>query len=241
MEVKGAMVGACLSSGAARMAYPPIVGSGPNAVTLHYERDDRRMEAGEMLVNDTACEYGMFAADITRSYPVAGRFTAEQRAIYELVLAAQKAGIAKVRPGAAFHEAWDATVDVVIDGLMKLGVLKGTREEIVKSKSWQAFYPHGCSHWLGLDVHDAGSYGMLTVPGDRLAKFSNASAKLVAGEALTMEPGIYIPKGTKDVDPKWWGIGVRIEDDILVTEGGNECLSCGLPREVAELEKALAP
>ena len=237
-DLKAAMVELCLSAGAARMAYPPIVGSGRNSVILHHERDDKRLEEGEILVNDTGCEYGMYAADVTRSYPVSGRFSPEQRQIYEIVLAAQKAGFAAVRVGAPFHEVHDATVRVVVDGLFQLGILSGDRGEVIRTRAYQEFYPHGSSHWIGLNVHDAGSYGY--PPGvARLERYGKAETRLEAGMALTVEPGIYIPeRSTKD--PKWWNIGVRIEDTVLVTSGGMDCLSCAAPREVADLEKTIA-
>ncbi|HEX5855188.1 MAG TPA: aminopeptidase P family protein, partial [Thermoanaerobaculia bacterium] len=236
--LKGAMVERCLAGGSQRMAYAPIVGSGPNSVILHYADANRPMRAGEMIVNDTACEYGLYAADVTRSYPVGGTFSAEQRALYEVVLAAQKAAIAKAVVGAAHHGVHDAALAVVVDGLVKLGFLKGTREEIVKSRSYTAFFPHGTSHWLGLDVHDAGSYEIAD-PTDRWTRYSSAMAKLKPGMVLTVEPGIYIPEKSEGVDPKWWNLGVRIEDDILVTDKGPECLSCAAPREIADVERAI--
>jgi len=236
--LKAAMVAACLAGGGARMAYPPIVGSGPNSVILHYERADRGLQAGEMVVNDTACEYGMYAADVTRSYPVSHRFTPEQKAIYEIVLAAQKAGIEKVRPGSRIHEIYETTVRVVVDGLLGLGLLQGDRDEIIRSRSFRRFYPHGCSHWLGLDVHDAGSYEFDLADDSWRDRFFYARAVLRPGMVLTVEPGIYVPEGATP-DRKWWNIGVRIEDDVLVTPAGPECLSCALPREIADVEKAL--
>ncbi len=201
-------------------------------------RDDKTMEDGEIVVNDTACEYGMYAADVTRSYPVSGRFSPDQKKIYEIVLAAQKAGFAAVKPGAAFHEVHDATVRVVVDGLLGLGILSGNRDEILRTRAYQKFYPHGSSHWIGLNVHDAGSY---EVPAGltRLERYGKAQTKLEPGMALTVEPGIYIPEKST-ADPRWWNLGVRIEDDVLVTPAGMECLSCGAPRELAEVEKAIA-
>lgn len=237
-DLKAAMVGLCLSRGAARMAYPPIVGSGRNSVILHYERDEKRLEDGEMIVNDTGCEYSMYAADVTRSYPVSGRFSQEQRKIYEIVLAAQKAGFAAVKPGTQFKDVHNATVRVVVDGLLQLGILSGNREEILRTRSYQKFYPHGSSHWIGLNVHDVGSYGY--PPGvARLERYGKAEIRLEPGMALTVEPGIYIPERSTP-DPKWWNIGARIEDTVLVTPQGMECLSCGAPREIADVEKAIA-
>ncbi len=237
-DLKAAMVGMCLARGAARMAYPPIVGSGRNGVVLHYVDDSKRLADGEFIVNDTACEYGMYTSDVTRSYPVSGHFSEEQRKIYEIVLAAQKAGFAAVKPGAAFHEVHDATVRVVVDGLLALGVLTGDRAEILRTRAYQKFYPHGSSHWVGLNVHDAGSYQY--PPGvERLARYGVAQTKLEPGMVLTVEPGIYIPAGGAP-DPRWNDLGARVEDVVLVTATGMECLSCGAPREIADVEKAIA-
>ena len=237
--VRAPLESVCTSGGALRMAYPSIVGSGPNSVILHYERDDRRMNAGDMVVNDSACEFDMYAADVTRSYPVSGTFSPEQRAIYDVVLAAQKAGFGKIRPGAAFHEVHDATVDAVVDGLLRLGILRGDRAEIMRTRAYTAFYPHGSSHWLGMDVHDVGSYGFSNPDAPRLERYSLAQTRLEPGMAFTVEPGIYIPEGAKGVDSKWWNIGVRIEDDVLVTSSGMDCLSCSAPRELADVEKTI--
>lgn len=236
-DLKAAMVGLCLSRGAARMAYPPIVASGRNSVILHHERDDKKLEDGEMIVNDTGCEYRQYAADVTRSYPVSGRFSPAQKQIYEIVLAAQKAGFAAVKPGAAFHEVHDATVRVIVDGLLSLGILSGDRGEILKTRAYQRFYPHGSSHWIGLDVHDVGNYGNPDGVA-RLERYGLSQTKLEPGMALTVEPGVYIPEGSTR-DPRWWNIGVRIEDTVLVTPEGFECLSCGASREIADIEKTM--
>lgn len=238
--LKAAMVQHCLAGGAARMAYAPIVGSGPNSVILHYPDARRVMQRGEMIVNDTACEVGLYAADVTRSSPVNRTFSPEQKAIYEIVFAAQKAGIAKAVAGSVLHDVHDASLAVVVDGLIKLGLVKGTRKEVLASRSFTAFFPHGTSHWLGLDVHDAGSYEIADAT-DRWTRYSSSMAKLKPGMVLTVEPGIYIPEKSEGVDPKWWNIGVRIEDDVLVTEKGPECLSCAAPREIADVEKAMKP
>jgi Xaa-Pro aminopeptidase len=240
-EVQAAFENVCRRGGAVRNAYPPIVASGPNSVILHYEKNERTMKSGDVIVNDSACEFRMYAADVTRTYPVSGAFTPEQRAVYAIVLEAQKAGFAKVRPGAAFHEVHDATVGVVVDGLLKLGILKGKRDEIIAKHTYARFYPHGSSHWLGMDVHDVGSYAFSNPEAPRIERYSLAQAKLGPGMALTVEPGIYIPDHAENVDPKWWGIGVRIEDDVLVTPDGMDCLSCAAPREIADVEAAMHP
>jgi len=236
--LKSAMVGHCLAEGSARMAYAPIVGSGLNSVILHYDADDQPMAAGSMIVNDAACEYAMYSADVTRSYPAAGKFSADQRAVYEIVLAAQNAGIKMARPGIPLRDVHIATVEVVVDGLIKLGILAGSRDQNVKDRTFEKFYPHGSGHWLGLDVHDAGSYGYPEGV-ERKERYGKAMTVLAPGMILTVEPGIYIPEGST-TDKRWWNIGVRIEDDVLVTPAGAECLSCGAPREIADVEKAIA-
>lgn len=236
--LKAAMVGACMAGGATRMAYPPIVGSGRNSVILHYEVADAPLSAGDMIVNDTACEYALYAADVTRSYPVSGRFSPEQRAIYEIVLRAQKAGFEKARPGAAFRDVHQATAEVIVDGLLGLGILAGDRAEILKRREYQKFYPHGSSHWIGMRVHDVGSYGYPEGVG-RLERYGEAMTRLEPGMVLTIEPGIYIPEGAT-ADRKWWNIGARIEDVVHVTPAAAECFSCAAPRELAEVEKAIA-
>ena len=153
------------------------------------------------------------------------------------MLTAQKAGFAAVKPGAAFHEVHDATVRVVVDGLLALGILTGDRADILKTRAYQRFYPHGSSHWIGLDVHDVGSYGNPEGV-TRLERYGLSQTKLEPGMALTVEPGIYIPEHST-ADPKWWNIGVRIEDTVLVTPEGPECLSCAAPREIADIEKTV--
>ena len=237
-DLKAAMVATCLHGGAGRMSYPPIVGSGRNSVILHYEPADKRLDDGGMIVNDTACEYGMYAADVTRSYPVSGKFTAEQRAIYDIVLAAQKAAIAAVKPGIAYHTMNEITLRVVVEGLIRLGLMSGDVDELIASGAQRKFYPHGAGHWIGLNVHDPGSYGF--PPGvKREERYRSANTVLRPGMVFTVEPGIYIPEGSTE-DERWWNIGVRIEDEILVTATGSECLSCAAPREVVEIERRIA-
>ena len=227
-EVQEALDGYCYANGARRMAYPSVVASGPNSVFLHWERSDRRMKAGDVLLNDSGAEYRYYATDITRTYPVSGRFSPEQRAIYDVVLAAQKAALAQVRPGALHAEIGKAAARVQTEGLVRLGFLSGNVDKLVRDNGHRAFTKHGISHWVGLDVHDPGRYA---VAGD--------SRRLEPGMVFTIEPGIYIPEGMAGVDRKWWNIGVRIEDVVLVTDSGYECLSCSVPREAAEVEKTV--
>ena len=227
-EVQQALDSYCFANGARRMAYPSIAASGPNSVYLHWEKNDRRMQDGDVLLNDSGAEYGYYATDITRTYPVNGRFSPEQKAVYEAVLGVQKSVIARVRPGITHDEIERASARGQTEALVKLGLLSGDVDKLVSERAYFKFTRHGISHWVGMDVHDAGSYTV-----------GDSSRALVPGMVLTVEPGIYIPSNMPGVDPRWWNIGVRIEDTILVTEKGSDCLSCGAPKEVADLEKAV--
>ena len=202
--------------GCESVAYNSIVGSGPNSTILHYEADRRLMHAGEIVCMDVAGEYHGYAADITRSYPVSGKYSKEQRAIYEVVLAAQSAGIGKCQVGEPFDSPHYAAVKVLGDGLLRLGVIKN-RDDLAR------YFMHGTSHYLGLDVHDA-----------------HGSDTLQDSEVLTVEPGIYIKAGSP-CDKKWWNIGIRIEDDILVTSHGPEILSEAAPRDPDKIEALMRP
>ena len=206
-------------------AYQPIVGSGPNSCVLHYVKNDRRMEDGEMLLVDAGCEYRGYASDVTRSMPVNGRFSSEQKAIYQVVLDAQKAAIEKVSPRCHWNDPHDAAVRTITRGLVKLGLLKGRVPALIKAAAYKKFFMHRTGHWLGMDVHDVGDY-----------RVGDEWRHLEPGMVMTVEPGIYIPPGIKGVARKWWGIGVRIEDDVLVTKDGCEVLSRDVPREIADIE-----
>ncbi|MGE5275797.1 MAG: aminopeptidase P N-terminal domain-containing protein [Acidobacteriota bacterium] len=227
-EIQQALEGYCFANGARRMAYPSIVGSGPDSVFLHWDKNNRRMEAGEVVLNDSGAEYGYYATDITRTYPVSGRFSAEQRAIYEIVLDAQKQALALVKPGARHGEIEEKCARVQTEGLLRLGLLSGDADRILKERAYRRFTLHGVSHWVGLDVHDRGR-----------DEVGGSSRVLEPGMVFTIEPGIYVPSNAPGVDPKWWNIGVRIEDTILVTRDGSECLSCSAPREIADVEKTV--
>jgi Xaa-Pro aminopeptidase len=227
-EVQQAHDGYCYSNGARRMAYPSVVGSGPNSVFLHWDKSDRQIQAGDVVLNDSGTEYGYYATDITRTYPASGRFSPEQRAVYEVVLDAQKQAMALVKPGTRHEEIEQKSARVQTEGLVRLGLLSGDVERLLREKAYRKLTRHGIVHWVGLDVHDKGGY-----------EVGGVSRVLEPGMVFTIEPGIYVPANTAGVDPKWWNIGVRVEDTILVTREGYECLSCDAPKEIADVEKTV--
>jgi Xaa-Pro aminopeptidase len=216
------------SRGAERHSFLPIVGSGPNATTLHYVRNDREIQDGDLVLVDSGAEYQYYAADVTRTFPANGKFTPAQRRIYEIVLAAQMASIAATRPGVTIDELHNKTCEVLVDGLLDCGLLTGDRAEILKTGGHKRFYPHRTSHWMGMDVHDVGRYYL--EPGEQRT--------LAAGMVFTIEPGLYIPVTGDLPRDEFRGIGVRIEDDILVTADGFEVLTPGVPKTVEEVEAA---
>lgn len=212
----------------ADISYQPIVGSGANACTLHYIENNRRMQDGELLLVDAGCEFDYYASDITRTYPVSGKFSAQQRVIYDIVLEANCAAIEQVRPGSHWNEPHDAAVKVITAGLRKIGLLKGGVKKLIKDEAYKKFFMHRTGHWLGMDVHDVGDY-----------KVDDTWRLLESGMVMTIEPGIYIRPQSAGVPRKWWGIGVRIEDDVLVTRDGNETLSGGLAKNAADIEQLI--
>ena len=211
--------------GARFPAYNSIVGSGANACVLHYTENASKMRAGDLVLIDAGCEYQGYAADITRTFPVSGQFSNEQRAIYDVVLEAQRAAIAKVRPGNTWNQPHDATVRVITRGLIKLGLLRGKERELIKAEAYRDFYMHRAGHWLGLDVHDVGEY-----------RVDGRWRQLEPGMVLTIEPGIYIAADNTKVPKRWRGIGVRIEDDVVVTEQGCDVLTGDVPKRADEIE-----
>ncbi|RUQ91072.1 Xaa-Pro aminopeptidase [Legionella septentrionalis] len=211
--------------GCRSVAYDPIVASGDNACILHYTANDKPLRSGDLLLIDAGGEYKNYAADITRTYPVNGRFSAEQRQIYELVLRAQKAGIACIRPGCAWDKIQKTMVEILTVGLVDLGILQGHTEDLIESEAYKPFYMHQSGHWLGLDVHDSGRY-----------KLEGEWRTLQPGMVLTVEPGLYFHPDLNCIDRRWRGIGVRIEDDVHVTADGHENLTHALAVEVEELE-----
>jgi Xaa-Pro aminopeptidase len=231
-EVAGGFQGTVRSLGARFTGYDTVAGAGRNSCVLHYLTNDHDIETGSLMLLDAGAEVGYYTADVTRTWPVSGQFSKEQKAIYELVLKAQNAAIDLVKPGRVHHEGFDAAMRILSDGLVDLGLLKGDKDSVFKSGAYSRFTMHGISHWIGLDVHDTGDYQM--EPGKR-----GGQRVLAPGMALTVEPGIYIPKDANDVDAKWRGIGVRIEDVLLVTPEGNRNMSGKLPRTVKDLEAVL--
>jgi Xaa-Pro aminopeptidase len=223
-QVEAELVHEFLRSGAQAVAYPSIVASGPNACVLHYRDNNRQMQSGDLLLIDAGCEYEGYASDVTRTFPVGGKFSGPQKDVYELVLAAQLACIDAVVAGAPFHDYHKVAERVLARGFIDLGLLTGTLDEVLETGSYKQFYMHRAGHWLGMDVHDAGLY-----------QLRGESMRLVPGMVLTVEPGAYI-RPADNVPEAFWNIGVRIEDDVLVTADGIENLTAGAPKSVADVE-----
>ena len=213
--------------GATGQAYTSIVAGGVNACILHYVENDQPLNDGDLLLIDAGSELDYYASDVTRTFPVNGTFSPEQRALYEVVLEAEETAIAAVKPGLPHNEIHKIALGVLVRGLLKLGLLEGTEESVIEDESYRRFFMHGTSHWLGLDVHDCGAY---TIGKD--------SRKLEPGMVFTVEPGLYVAEDDETVDAKWRGIGVRIEDDVLCTEDGHEVLSAAIPKALDEVEAA---
>lgn len=208
-----------------RMSYLPIVGSGDNACTLHYITNDCQVEDGDLVLVDIGCEYDYYASDVTRTFPANGKFTDAQRAIYEIVLEAHDAALECIAPGRHWNEPHEAAVKVVTRGLRSIGLLEGRLPKLIRDGAYRRFFMHRTGHWLGLDVHDVGDY-----------KVSDHWRQLEPGMTLTVEPGLYIAPRSRGVPKRWWGIGVRIEDDVVVTRDGHEVLTRDLPRGADEIE-----
>ena len=212
----------------ATWAYPSIVGGGANSCILHYTENNMLLNDGELVLIDAGCEVEGYDADITRSFPVNGKFSEPQKEIFELVVAANIAAIKKVKPGNHWNDPHAAAVKVLTKGMIELGLLKGSLSQLIKDESYRKYYMHRTGHWLGMDVHDVGDY-----------KVDDEWRLLEAGMVLTIEPGLYIPKGSRGAK-RWWNIGVRIEDDVVVTKDGCDVLTDGLPKTVAEIEAIMA-
>ncbi len=225
-EIEAALLEGFRRGGAERQAYGAIVGSGPNATILHYRSNDRKLGDGELILIDAGCEFGHYASDITRTFPVNGKFSEAQRAVYDVVLDAQLAAIDATKPGVTLDELHRLTAEVLTRGLVRIGLLSGEPEKLIETESYKPFYMHRTSHWLGMDVHDVGTY------------FVDGKPRPVeAGMVLTIEPGIYIAENAP-VPPAFRGIGIRIEDDILVTGAGSLNLTAEVPKTVADVERA---
>lgn len=228
-ELEAELLYAFTRGGSRAPAYTSIVAAGENACVLHYNQNNAEVKAGDLVLIDAGCEYEHYASDITRTFPASGKFNPEQKAIYQLVLDAQSAAIDVIKPGAPWDAPHNASVKVIVQGLVKLGLLKGRVSQLIKSEAYKDFYMHRVGHWIGMDVHDVGDY-----------KIDDKWRLLEPNMVTTIEPGIYISPDNKSVAKKWRGIGVRIEDDVLVTKKGYRILSQGIPKTVAEIEAHMA-
>jgi len=206
-------------------AYTTIVGGGRNATILHYIANDQPLRNGDLVLIDAGCEYQGYAADVTRTYPVGGRFEGAARELYEVVLAAQLASLEVARPGANLVQVHDASIDALVKGMVDVGLLSGDPAELIATEAYRPYYMHNTSHWLGLDVHDVGTY-----------REGGEPRALVPGMCFTIEPGLYVPADAEDADPRFRGIGIRIEDDVVVTETGHENLTAEIPKRVDDIE-----
>ena len=215
--------------GSARHAFQPIVASGANATVPHYVRNNRRVQENDLALIDSGCELDGYASDLTRTFPASGKFTPEQRRLYDIVAQALREATAMARPGTTLEALHRRVCEVLTDGLLELGLLTGSRDEILETHSYKRFYPHRTSHWLGMDVHDVGRYFIDGKP-----------RKLEPGMVFTIEPGLYIPTGGDQAPKPYQGIGIRLEDNVVITEDGAEVLSAALPREADDVEAICA-
>ena len=211
--------------GSVAPAYNSIVGGGANGCVLHYVDNRAEMQDGDLVLVDAGCEFECYASDITRTFPINGKFSKAQRALYEVVLAAQLAAIEEIEPNKHWNDPHVAAVKVITKGLVKLGILKGSVPTLIKNEAYKPYYMHRTGHWIGMDVHDVGDY-----------KLGNEWRVLEKGMVMTVEPGLYIPAGSKGVAKKWWDIGIRIEDDVLVTKDGYDVLTGGLEKTPDDIE-----
>ena len=212
-------------NGARSPAYNSIVGGGNNSCILHYVENNDELKDGDLVLVDAGCEYQYYASDVTRTFPVNGKFSPEQKEIYSIVLEAHRQSMEQAKPGNKWNLMHEKSVEVIVEGLLDLGLLKGTKEQVIEKGDYSKFYMHRIGHWLGMDVHDVGGY-----------KQDGDWRELEKGMVMTVEPGIYILDSLEDVDDKWKGIGVRIEDDIVITDSGFEVLTPNVPRTIEEVE-----
>jgi Xaa-Pro aminopeptidase len=216
----------CRSRGSARLGYPSIVGAGAHATILHYTENTGEIRDGDLVLVDAGCEVDYYTADITRTWPASGRFSAPQKALYEIVLDAQLAAIDTCRPGRTIQDVHDTATRVLVEGMVRVGLLRGEPADLIKDNKHAKYYMHKTSHWLGLDVHDVGRYTR-----------QSASRPLEPDFILTVEPGIYVAADDDEAPAQFRGIGIRIEDDILVTGGAPEVLTAAAPKAVRDLER----
>ena len=228
-ELEAELLHAFTRNGSRAPAYTSIVATGDNACILHYIENDSEVKAGDLVLIDAGCEYGHYASDITRTFPANGKFSPEQKAIYNIVLKAQLAAIEAIRPGVPWDEPHNISVKIITQGLVRLGIMNGRPSQLIKNEAYKDFYMHRIGHWIGMDVHDVGDY-----------KIDDDWRLLEPGMVTTVEPGIYISPSNKKVPKKWRGIGVRIEDDVLITRNGNKVLSAGIPKTIQEIESFMA-
>ncbi len=235
-EIEAEIIAEFRRRGAQGPAYGSIVAGGANACVLHYVQNDKPLHDGDLLLIDAGCELDGYASDITRTFPISGRFTSDQGALYEIVLAAQAAAIAATRPGARWNEGHSAAIAVLAQGMLDLGLLEGSLAEVIESGSYRKFYMHQTGHWLGLDVHDVGQY---REPAAGLAEGAERPWRtLEPGMVLTVEPGLYVRPG-EGVPERFWNLGIRIEDDVVVTPEGCEVITAGVPKSIDEIEKLM--
>ena len=228
-QLEAEITGYCMQQGARFQAYSPIVGGGANGCILHYIDNSAELKDGDLVLIDAGCELDNYASDITRTFPVNGRFSPQQRALYQLVLDTQLACIEAMQPGVPWNRIHDLSVELLTEGLIELGLLQGERDALIEAGAYRRFYMHRIGHWLGMDVHDVGQY-----------KLDGEWRPLEPGMVMTIEPGLYVAPDDDSVAPEWRGIGIRIEDDVLVTEQGPDVLTAAVPKTIADIEALMA-
>jgi Xaa-Pro aminopeptidase len=228
-QLEAEITGYCMQQGARFQAYSPIVGGGANGCILHYIDNSAELKDGDLVLIDAGCELDNYASDITRTFPVNGRFSPQQRALYQLVLDTQLACIDAMQPGVLWNRIHDLSVELLTEGLIELGLLQGERDALIEAGAYRRFYMHRIGHWLGMDVHDVGQY-----------KLDGEWRPLEPGMVMTIEPGLYVAPDDDSVAPEWRGIGIRIEDDVLVTEQGPDVLTAAVPKTIADIEALMA-
>ncbi|MCD8521707.1 MAG: Xaa-Pro aminopeptidase [Saccharospirillaceae bacterium] len=228
-ELEAEIMRTFIAAGSRWPAYPSIVGAGENACILHYTHNNMMINDGDLILIDAGCELDYYAADITRTFPANGKFSAEQKAMYQLVLDAQYAAIEQIKAGNHWNQPHEAAVRVLVEGLVQHGLLSGDVDELIENQEYRQFYMHKTGHWLGMDVHDVGEY-----------RIGGEWRILEEGMVMTVEPGLYISPDDETVDAKWRGIGIRIEDDVVVTKNGCKVLTAAVVKEIDDIEALMA-